>query len=148
MANKRGRTTSVSLSLFPSLSLSFSLLLSTLDICTVIHSPIWASPRHSVLLWYRLEYNLSIWLWAFFPWDNHHIDQIANNLVSHAMFITRGISLVNFAVASSALAFQVFVLYPWHHQLDHEFKALKQEHLRVLQRVNQQAAVLKQQGAN
>ena len=64
------------------------------------------------------------------------------------MFITRGISLVNFAVASSALAFQVFVLYPWHHQLDHEFKALKQEHLRVLQRVNQQAAVLKQQGAN
>lgn len=48
------------------------------------------------------------------------------------MLITRGISLVNFAVASSALAFQVFVLYPWHNQLDDEFKALKREHLRVL----------------
>ncbi|KAJ5569132.1 hypothetical protein N7450_011618 [Penicillium hetheringtonii] len=52
------------------------------------------------------------------------------------MFISRGLPLVNFAVASSALAFQVFVLYPWHHQLDHEFKALKSEHLRVLQQHN------------
>ncbi|KAL4987364.1 hypothetical protein BDW68DRAFT_161338 [Aspergillus falconensis] len=49
--------------------------------------------------------------------------------------ITRGISLVNFTVASSALAFQVFVLYPWHNQLDDEFKALKHEHLRVLRQV-------------
>ncbi|KAL4909734.1 hypothetical protein BDW74DRAFT_173229 [Aspergillus multicolor] len=49
--------------------------------------------------------------------------------------ITRGISLVNFTVASSALAFQVFVLYPWHNQLDDEFKALKREHLRVLHQV-------------
>ncbi|KAL4740492.1 hypothetical protein BDV11DRAFT_185323 [Aspergillus similis] len=49
--------------------------------------------------------------------------------------ITRGISLVNFTVASSALAFQVFVLYPWHNQLDDEFKALKNEHLRVLHKV-------------
>jgi hypothetical protein len=53
------------------------------------------------------------------------------------MWITRGISLVNFTVASSALAFQVFVLYPWHNKLDDEFKALKQEHLRVLQQINQ-----------
>ncbi|OGM39481.1 hypothetical protein ABOM_011750 [Aspergillus bombycis] len=53
------------------------------------------------------------------------------------MFVTRGISLVNFTVASSALAFQVFVLYPWHNQLDDEFKALKQEHLRVLRRADQ-----------
>ncbi|OJJ35930.1 hypothetical protein ASPWEDRAFT_41157 [Aspergillus wentii DTO 134E9] len=53
------------------------------------------------------------------------------------MLITRGISLVNFAVASSALAFQVFVLYPWHNQLDKEFKDLKKEHLRVLQRLDQ-----------
>lgn len=53
------------------------------------------------------------------------------------MLITRGISLVNFTVASSALAFQVFVLYPWHNKLDDEFKALKQEHLRVLQQINQ-----------
>ncbi|KAL4936173.1 hypothetical protein BDV06DRAFT_112113 [Aspergillus oleicola] len=50
--------------------------------------------------------------------------------------ITRGISLVNFMVASSALAFQVFVLYPWHNQLDDEFKALKREHLRVLGQID------------
>ncbi|KAJ5782461.1 hypothetical protein N7457_004235 [Penicillium paradoxum] len=56
------------------------------------------------------------------------------------MLITRGISLVNFAVASSALAFQVFVLYPWHNQLDDEFKALKKEHLRVLQQLDLKAA--------
>ncbi|KAL4917873.1 hypothetical protein BDW62DRAFT_201424 [Aspergillus aurantiobrunneus] len=52
------------------------------------------------------------------------------------MLITRGISLVNFAVASSALAFQVFVLYPWHNQLDDEFKALKHEHRRVLRQLD------------
>ena len=52
------------------------------------------------------------------------------------MLVTRGISLVNFAVASSALAFQVFVLYPWHNQLDDEFKALKMEHLRVLRQID------------
>ncbi|KAL4970501.1 uncharacterized protein BDV14DRAFT_195188 [Aspergillus stella-maris] len=50
--------------------------------------------------------------------------------------ITRGISLVNFMVASSALAFQVFVLYPWHNQLDDEFKALKREHLKVLGQID------------
>ncbi|KAF3399397.1 hypothetical protein DPV78_006957 [Talaromyces pinophilus] len=53
------------------------------------------------------------------------------------MWITRGISIVNFTVASSALAFQVFVLYPWHNKLDDEFRALKQEHIRVLQKINQ-----------
>ncbi|KAL2845280.1 hypothetical protein BJY01DRAFT_183284 [Aspergillus pseudoustus] len=53
------------------------------------------------------------------------------------MLITRGISLVNFAVASSALAFQVFVLYPWHNQLDHEFKDLKEEHRKVLRHLQQ-----------
>ena len=61
------------------------------------------------------------------------------------MFITRGISLVNFAVASSALAFQVFVLYPWHHQLDNEFKALKQEHLRVLRQIDRNTLLKDQQ---
>lgn len=57
------------------------------------------------------------------------------------MLITRGISLVNFAVASSALAFQVFVLYPWHNQLDHEFKSLKKEHLKVLRQLDLHMAV-------
>ncbi|GLA80731.1 hypothetical protein AtubIFM56815_001563 [Aspergillus tubingensis] len=53
------------------------------------------------------------------------------------MIVTRGISLTNFVVASSALAFQVFVLYPWHKQLDDGFEALKKEHLRVLKSLEQ-----------
>lgn len=48
------------------------------------------------------------------------------------MIITRGFSLTNFVIASSALAFQVGVLYPWHEKLDEEFKHLKEEHLRLL----------------
>ncbi len=48
------------------------------------------------------------------------------------MFVTRAISLTNFFVATSALGFQVCVLYPWHKQLDDDFEALKKEHLRVL----------------
>ncbi|KAI1354249.1 mitochondrial phosphate carrier protein [Xylaria sp. FL0043] len=48
------------------------------------------------------------------------------------MFITRAISVTNFFVATSALGFQVCVLYPWHKQLDDDFEKLKKEHLRVL----------------
>lgn len=48
------------------------------------------------------------------------------------MKLTRAISLTNFAVASSALGFQVFVLYPWHKELDSGFEALKKEHMKVL----------------
>lgn len=48
------------------------------------------------------------------------------------MIITRAISVTNFVVASSALGFQVGVLYPWHKQLDDDFEALKKEHIRVL----------------
>ncbi|KIW32113.1 uncharacterized protein PV07_03683 [Cladophialophora immunda] len=48
------------------------------------------------------------------------------------MIFTRGVSLTNFVIATSALGFQVFVLYPWHERLDEEFRRLKQEHLRVL----------------
>jgi hypothetical protein len=48
------------------------------------------------------------------------------------MKITRGFSLTNFFVATSALGFQVLVLYPWHKRLDEDFEALKKEHLRVL----------------
>ncbi|KAI0131387.1 mitochondrial phosphate carrier protein [Daldinia grandis] len=55
------------------------------------------------------------------------------------MIITRFISLTNFAVASSALGFQVFVLYPWHIQLDNSFEELKKEHLRVLDAVREVA---------
>ncbi len=48
------------------------------------------------------------------------------------MIITRGFSLTNFVIASSALCFQVFVLYPWHQRLDEDFQELKKEHLKVL----------------
>ncbi|KAF5537670.1 phosphate transport MIR1, partial [Fusarium phyllophilum] len=48
------------------------------------------------------------------------------------MKLTRAISLTNFVVAGSALGFQVFVLYPWHKELDENFEKLKKEHLRVM----------------
>lgn len=51
------------------------------------------------------------------------------------MIVTRAISLTNFLVASSALGFQVFVLYPWHKELDAGFDELKKEHLKVLDAV-------------
>jgi hypothetical protein len=51
------------------------------------------------------------------------------------MRFTRTISFTNFLVASSALGFQVFVLYPWHKELDDGFKALKKEHMKVLEAV-------------
>ncbi|KAH7016075.1 mitochondrial phosphate carrier protein [Microdochium trichocladiopsis] len=51
------------------------------------------------------------------------------------MIVTRAISLTNFLVASSALGFQVLVLYPWHKELDAGFEDLKKEHLKVLDAV-------------
>ncbi|KAJ5249087.1 hypothetical protein N7468_000538 [Penicillium chermesinum] len=53
------------------------------------------------------------------------------------MLITRGFSLTNFVIASSALCFQVCVLYPWHEKLDEEFQNLKTEHLRLLKESEQ-----------
>lgn len=55
--------------------------------------------------------------------------------------ITRIISITNFVVASSALCFQVGVLYPWHKELDENFEKLKQEHLRVLDQIKNVADV-------
>jgi len=51
---------------------------------------------------------------------------------------TRKISLTNFAIATSALGFQVFVLYPWHKRLDEDFEQLKEEHIRILHQGEQQ----------
>lgn len=48
------------------------------------------------------------------------------------MLFTRAFSLTNFLIASTALAFQVGVLYPWHHELDAEFKELKKEYRELL----------------
>jgi hypothetical protein len=49
------------------------------------------------------------------------------------MLITRGFSLTNFVIGTSALCFQIFVLYPWHEKLDEEFTELKKEHARLLE---------------
>ncbi len=51
------------------------------------------------------------------------------------MLIARRFSVTNFLIATSALAFQVFVLYPWHEKLDEEFKELKQENVRLIQEI-------------
>lgn len=55
-----------------------------------------------------------------------------------SMWFTRGFSLTNFVIGSSALSFQVFVLYPWHEQLDEEFKELRKEHARLLDETHKQ----------
>lgn len=49
------------------------------------------------------------------------------------MLITRGFSLTNFVIGSSALCFQIFVLYPWHEKLEEEFIELKKDHARLLE---------------
>ncbi|KAK1759049.1 hypothetical protein QBC47DRAFT_370989 [Echria macrotheca] len=56
-------------------------------------------------------------------------------------FITRIVSVTNFVVASSALAFQVGVLYPWHKQLDQDFEKLRVEHLKVLEAAGKKSEV-------
>ncbi|KAJ3338379.1 hypothetical protein HDU83_008179, partial [Entophlyctis luteolus] len=47
-----------------------------------------------------------------------------------------GLPALNFIIGSSALSFQVFVLYPWHLQLDRDFENMKtdiqREYLREL----------------
>ncbi|KAF1969468.1 hypothetical protein BU23DRAFT_477045 [Bimuria novae-zelandiae CBS 107.79] len=48
------------------------------------------------------------------------------------MLITRGFSLTNFVIGSSALCFQIFVLYPWHEKLEVEFNAMTKAHERML----------------
>jgi hypothetical protein len=51
------------------------------------------------------------------------------------MIIARRFSVTNFLIATSALAFQVFVLYPWHSKLDEDFQELKQENMRLMQEI-------------
>jgi hypothetical protein len=67
------------------------------------------------------------------------ITYIANTTITLAV-ITRIVSCTNFVVASSALAFQVGVLYPWHKQLDEDFEKLRTEHLRVLKAIGERPA--------
>ncbi|CAI6334341.1 unnamed protein product [Periconia digitata] len=50
-----------------------------------------------------------------------------------AMLITRGFSLTNFVIGSSALCFQIFVLYPWHEKLEEHFNEMTKSHQTMLQ---------------
>jgi hypothetical protein len=40
------------------------------------------------------------------------------------MLFTRGMSITTFLVGISSLAFSGFVLHPWHHEIDQDFKVL------------------------
>ena len=48
------------------------------------------------------------------------------------MFYTKALTFTNFTIATTALCFQVFALYPWHNKIDDEFKRLKEEHKQLL----------------
>jgi hypothetical protein len=54
--------------------------------------------------------------------------------------VTRTFSLTNFAIATSALAFQVFVLYPWHKELDEGFAKMRREHAQILREGQRETA--------
>lgn len=41
------------------------------------------------------------------------------------VFYSRYLPIITFVVGTSALVFQTMVLYPWHNELDAEFKRLK-----------------------
>lgn len=62
------------------------------------------------------------------------------------MKFTRILSLTNFLVGASALSFQVFVLYPWHNELDSSFQKLKKEHLKVLEAARGKISTEEEQG--
>ncbi|KAK8166414.1 hypothetical protein IWX90DRAFT_212424 [Phyllosticta citrichinensis] len=47
--------------------------------------------------------------------------------------LRRWLPYLNFTVAISALGFQTGVLYPWHEELDREFKKLREENKEQLQ---------------
>jgi hypothetical protein len=53
------------------------------------------------------------------------------------MILTRSFSLTNFFIGGSALAFQIFILYPWHEQLQEDFKKMQAENIRTLKETEQ-----------
>lgn len=63
---------------------------------------------------------------------HRHSHVLEERFSSQNMLIARRFSVTNFVIATSALGFQVFVLYPWHKQLDDDFKELKDEQLRIM----------------
>ncbi|KAF9960889.1 hypothetical protein BGZ72_005559 [Mortierella alpina] len=45
----------------------------------------------------------------------------------------KALTVFNFIIGTCALSFQIGVLYPWHHQLDEDFKKLQKHHESNLQ---------------
>lgn len=45
------------------------------------------------------------------------------------VFFKKYLPIASLIIGSSALAFQMLVLYPWHHELDKEFRKLKKQKL-------------------
>jgi hypothetical protein len=62
-----------------------------------------------------------------FPFDTPFVLLLVSNMVLGPT-ARLWLPYLNFTVAISALGFQTAVLYPWHEELDKEFKILKQEH--------------------
>lgn len=60
--------------------------------------------------------------------------------------IARRFSVTNFLIATSALGFQVFVLYPWHSKLDDDFAELKRENLKLIRKLEGKFAEVKEKG--
>lgn len=61
------------------------------------------------------------------------------------MLITRGFSLTNFIIGTSALSFQVFVLFPWHEKLEQEFHQLRTEHAKLLEAQTSEVSAMRKQ---
>jgi hypothetical protein len=59
------------------------------------------------------------------------IDNFKFIAIRRKMFWQRYLPITSFCVSMTALIFQITVLYPWHHELDAEFKRLK--HVKDLQ---------------
>jgi hypothetical protein len=53
-------------------------------------------------------------------------NSILNHIEMIEKFFRRYLPITSFVVSCTALMFQLTVLYPWHHELDAEFKQLKQ----------------------
>ena len=46
------------------------------------------------------------------------------------MLFTKSMSVTTFVIGASSLAFSGFVLYPWHHRIDDDFKQLMDDRKR------------------
>ena len=52
-------------------------------------------------------------------------------------FLQKYLPTINFIIGTTALTFQMTVLYPWHHQLDADFTDLKNQQAKKLEEYHQ-----------